>query len=324
MKKEIVILFLIAALTCALQSSVFSQEKLKIAVIPKSNTVVFWKAIHIGAKLGATALSGVELLWRSPVMENDIKQQISIVEECISEKVSGIVLAPLDNEALAKPVAKAMKNKIPVIIFDSELKGNPGKDFISFVGINNKKAGSLAGEELVASMSRRGKIVILRYKGNQSNISRREEGFLETISKYQNISVLDQSHYVSGTVDEVTAECMKMDDVLKDADGIFTSYEQSTLGMLGALRNLKIAGRVKFFGFDTPSMAIEALKNGEISGLIAQDPAQIGFHSVKAAVDYIRGEKVPHNIDVAVKIVTRDNINKPEIQQLLALPSLSE
>jgi ribose transport system substrate-binding protein len=323
MKKNIMHLSIVLILVFVLQSYMHSQEKLKIAVVPKSNVAIFWKSVHAGVKLGAFALGNVEVVWRAP-WEDVTLQQISIVEQCIAEGVSGIVLAPLEKDSLAVPVAKAAKKKIPVLIFDSALKGTAGKDFISIAGIDNKKAGNLAGEQLAKLLGGRGKVVMLRVMASQSNIINREEGFLETITKYKGIHLIEKNHYVTGTEEEAMNESMKMADKLREADGIFCSYEQSTLGMLLALRKLDLAGKVKFIGFDAPALAVEALKKGEISALVAQDPARMGFLCVKTIVDYIRGKKVPQIVDVPVQIITRDNLNNPEIQKLLALPNLTE
>jgi ribose transport system substrate-binding protein len=115
-----------------------------------------------------------------------------------------------------------------------------------------------------------------------------------------------------------------MTNKLKEADGIFCSYEQTTKAMLIALRKLGLSGKVKFIGFDTPVEAVKALKEGEISALVAQDPARMGYLSIKAMVDYLRGKKIDPMIDTGVQIVTRENINNPEIQKLLALPVIEE
>jgi ribose transport system substrate-binding protein len=323
MKKTCIRLLSVVILLSGLQLFLFPQEKLKIAVVPKSNKALFWKLTHSGAKLGAVASGGVEVVWKA-APEDVTLQQISVVEQCIAEGVSGIALAPLDNDSLAVPVAKATKKKIPVMIFDSPIKGTPGKDFISIAGIDNKKAGNLAGEQLAKLLGGRGKVIMLRAAASQSNIMDREKGFLETIAKYKDIRLIEKNHYVTGTEVEIMDESMKMSGKIREADGIFCSYEQSTLGMLYALRKLDFAGKVKFIGFDTPAPAIEALKKGEISALIAQDPARMGFLSVKTLVDYIRGKKVPPTVDVPVQIITRDNVNNPEIQKLFALPMMSE
>ncbi len=324
MKKKIIDFLFILILMSGIWTIVLPQEKIRIAIIPKSNSAIFWKSVHSGVKLGAVALGGVEVVWKAPLKDDDVAQQISIVEQCINDSMSGIALAPLDKEALAGPVAKAAKKKIPVLIFDSVLKGTPGKDFISIVGIDNKKAGGIAGEQLVKFLGGKGKVVMLRVKVGQSNITNREEGFLEAISKYKGIHLIEKNRYVSGTTEETLNECMKIADKLKEADGIFCSYEQSTMGMLLALRKLNLTSKVKFVGFDSPAPAVEALKNGEISALVTQDPARMGYFCVKTIVDYIRGKKVPSKIDIDVCVITRDNLDDPDIQKVIALPSMSD
>ena len=307
-----------------LSSFVIAQEKLKIAVIPKSNTAIFWKSVHQGSKLGAVASGVIELLWRAPSKDDDLQEQISLVDQSVNEGVSGIALAPMDKDALAGAVAKAAKKKIPVLIFDSALRGTPGKDFFTVVGIDNKKGGNIAGEEMAKLLAGRGKVVLLRVKVGNPNIMSREDGFLETMAKYKEIQVIEKNRYVSGTAEEAAAECMKMAEKLSEADGVFCSYEQSTIGMCLALRSLNLAGKVKFVGFDTPALALEALKKNEISALVAQDPAQMGFLCVKTVVDRVHGKKIPVKINIDVLVITRDNLNDPNIQKLLALPSMTE
>ncbi len=324
MKKRIVVLLSYLFFISGLWTFVFPQEKLEIAVVPKSNSAIFWKSVHAGVRLGAVALGGVDVLWSAPSRDDDLAQQISLVEQCISDGVSGIALAPLDKEALTASVAKAAKKKIPVLIFDSALKGTPGKDFISIVGIDNRKAGKIAGEQLMKLLGGKGKVVMLRVVVGQSNITNREEGFLDAIAKYKGIRLIEKNLFVSGTAEETMNKCMMIADKLKEADGIFCSYEQSTMGMLFALRNLNLAGKVKFIGFDIPAPAVEALKKGEITALVTQDPTRMGYYSVKTIVDYIRGKKVPSKIDIDVRVITNDNLNEPDIQKLIALPSVSE
>jgi ribose transport system substrate-binding protein len=307
-----------------LWTSGVSQEKLKIVFIPKGNTSVFWKSIHTGAKIGAMAAASVEIVWKFPVTENDKAQQISIVEQCIADGVSGIVLSPISYDALSEPVSKAMKKKIPVLIFDSALKGKPGKDFISFVGTDNMRAGNLAGEKLAKLLNGKGKVVLLRYVKGQASTTEREEGFLEAIAKHENIRMIVKDSYAGATVDEAKKASRNLLSQLKEADGIFCPNELSTIGMLLTLRDANLTGKVKFVGFDTPAPSVEALKKGEVSALIAQDPARMGYLSVKTIVDYIRGKKIDPTIDTGVRVVTRENLNDPDIQKLLTLPSMSE
>jgi len=318
MKRTIIQFLSAIILVSGLWTFVIPQEKLRIAVVPKNKIGVFWKSVLVGAKLGSVALGNVEVVWKVPQEENTLSQ-IFVVEQCIAEGVSGIILAPLEKDSLAVPVAKAMKKKIPVVIFDSKLKGTAGKDYISFVGIDNKKAGALAADQLAKLLGGKGKVVMLRVAANQTSISDREKGFLELIAKYKGIQI-EKGLYAGVTVDDAVNESIKMTNKLEEADGVFCSYEQTTKAMLIALRKLGLAGKVKFIGFDAPVEAVNALKKGEISALIAQDPARMGYLSIKAMVDYLRGKKIDPMVDTGVRIVTRENINSTEIQKLLALP----
>ena len=119
---------------------------LTIAVIPKGTSHVFWQSIHAGAEKAAQEL-GATIIWRGPLREDDRDAQVSEVEGFVSRGVSGIVLAPLDEAALASPVAEATRRGIPVVVIDSGLKG---RDFVSFVATDNRKGGRLAGEHLAA------------------------------------------------------------------------------------------------------------------------------------------------------------------------------
>src|SRR5260370_26205220 len=102
---------------------------LTIAVVPKGTSHVFWQSIHAGAAQAAKEV-GVTIVWRGPLREDERESQIAEVERFVTSGVSGIVLAPLDDVALAQPVADAKRNNIPVVVIDSGLKGS---DYVSFV-----------------------------------------------------------------------------------------------------------------------------------------------------------------------------------------------
>ena len=114
-----------------------------IAVIPKGTTHEFWKAIHAGAVKAEQELSGpdlqVSITWKGPLREDDREQQIQVVEGFLSQGVNGIVLAPLDNRALVRPVEEAAGAGIPTVIIDSALDSSK---IISFVATDNLKGGS--------------------------------------------------------------------------------------------------------------------------------------------------------------------------------------
>jgi ribose transport system substrate-binding protein len=319
MKKTMIIVLLTATLANLSQLGLTQNAKLKIAVIPKGTTHLFWKSVEAGARKAEAEL-GVEIIWKGPLKENDRAQQIAIVEQFVTEGVSGIVLAPLDDAALVRPVSAAAQKKIPVVIFDSALKGEPGRDFVSFVATNNKKGGSLGGEQLAKLLGGKGKVILLRYQIGSASTVEREAGFVEAIGKNPDVKIISDNRYAGATAGEAKNASMNMLDKIKEAGGIFCPNESSTFGMLLALRQTNLAGKIKFVGFDTSPPLIEAMEKGEIDALVAQDPTRMGYEGVKTIVEHIRGKQVPAVIDTGVRLITRDNLNTPEIKKLLGRP----
>ena len=150
-----------------------TEPQLEIAVIPKGTTHEFWKSIHAGAQQAATE-TGVEILWKGPQKEDDRAQQITVVEDFISRGVDGIVLAPLDDRALMRPVRDSVRENIPVVIIDSALQG---EDFISFIATDNYKGGVFAGERMGELLQGEGNILMIRYRAGSASTTKREAGF---------------------------------------------------------------------------------------------------------------------------------------------------
>src|SRR5262249_31332962 len=140
-------------------------KRYSIAVIPKGTTHEFWKAIHAGAVKAEQELSGpdlqVSITWKGPLREDDREQQIQVVEGFLSQGVSGIVLAPLDNRALVRPVEEAAGAGIPTVIIDSALDSSK---IISFVATDNLKGGEIAADRMAELLHGKGKVLLLRYQ----------------------------------------------------------------------------------------------------------------------------------------------------------------
>jgi ribose transport system substrate-binding protein len=178
----------------------------------------------------------------------------------------------------------------------------------------------MAGEQLGKLLDGKGKVVLFRYKEICASTGQREAGFLEAIKIFPNIQVILDNRYSGTTISEAQSSALNVLDKLKEADGIFCSNEPSTLGVLLALRQNNLAGTKKLVGFDTSPALVEGLKRGEIQALVAQNPKKMGREAVQALVAKIKGETVPAVIDSGAAVVTKENLETPEIQALLVLP----
>lgn len=293
-----------------------TQPRYRIAVIPKGTTHVFWKSVERGATQAGEEL-GVETIWKGPLKENDRALQIQVVQQFISQGVDGIALAPLDLKALVGPVNAAREKGIPVVIFDSALDGRPGTDFVSFVATNNEQGGRLGGEHLARLLGGQGNVALLRYMVGSASTVNREKGFLGAIGQNPDISVIVENRYAGATAGEAKTQALNMLDQIRQADGVFCPNESSTMGMLLALQQEGLAGKIKFVGFDASPPLVKALTAGEIDALVVQNPRKMGYTAVDVLVRYLKGEQVEHNVDTGVVVVTRENMNDPDVKPLL-------
>jgi ribose transport system substrate-binding protein len=313
-------LLVLAFVSAACARSADGDGRLKVAVIPKGTTHVFWKAVERGVHDAESEL-GVEAVWKGPLTENDRAQQIQLVQQFTSQKVAGIALAPLDHAALAGPVAQARAAGIPVVVFDSALDGEAPRDFSSVVSTDNEKAGRLAGEALAERIApdpkAAARVVMLRYMVGSASTESREKGFLAAVRTRPTVEVLVENRYAGATAGEAKNEALNLADALAKATGVFCSNESSTMGMLLALRQLGLAGKVRFIGFDASPPLVEALKSGEIDALVVQDPRKMGALAVKTLVAAVHGEKVEPAIDTGATLVVKEDLAKEEVRRLL-------
>ena len=314
-----------ALLAAACGGSSGKPDAITVAVVPKGSTHEHWKRVHIGAVKAATELRArgvaVDVLWKGPMREDDREQQIQVVESFVSQGVKGIVLAPLDDRALIRPVEEAARANIPTVVFDSALATpNPS---VSYVSTDNGQGGRLAARRMGELLRGTGAVVMLRYQEGSAATEERERGFLDELAaKFPGIKVVSSNQYSGATRDTAkrASENLLNRFGAQQLDGIFTPNESSTAGMLLALQDAGKAGAITFVGFDYSASFIEPLKRGELKGFVAQNPVNMGYLSVKTMVDHIQGKPVPKTVDTGVLMVTLDNLQQPDVQSVINPP----
>src|SRR5688500_7231637 len=315
-------LALLLALTIA-ASSAPADKPWTVAVIPKGTTNEFWKAVNAGAfkardELRAKGVA-IDIIWKGPLKEDDREQQIQVVENLVSRRVSGIVLAPLDSRALVQPVAAAGQAKIPVVIMDSGLNSDR---YASFVATDNLKGGIMAGEHLAHLLGGKGNVILLRYQVGSASTEEREAGFLEALKKHPGIKIISSNQHAGPTRETAyQASQNLLNRHGREVDGVFCPAELPSGAMAMALRDIgRAGGKVKMVGFDAGSKSIEDLRNGDIQGLVVQDPLAIGYESVITMVKHLQGEKVERRVGTRVALITKENMDQPAMRELLYPP----
>ena len=294
-------------------------RKKVIAVIPKGTAHLFWVSVQAGALAAGRDLD-VDVLWNGPNQENEYSRQIQIVDSMIARSVDGIALAAAERTALVQAVDRAAAAGIPVTIFDS---GLDSENYMTFVATNNYEAGQLAARKLASLLGNRGKVAVVMHAPGSYSTMERERGFDDAMAKeFPDIRVVARQFGMSDRAKSVAAA----ENILTahpDLDGIFASTEPSSSGASLALKARGLAGKVKFVAFDTSDAMIEDIKTGVIHATVVQDPFRIGYEAVRTLVDKLHGKIPPKRIDLGGTVVSLENLQATEIQQLLR-PNLNK
>jgi ribose transport system substrate-binding protein len=290
-------------------------NRTRIAVVPKGTTHVFWQAVAAGARAGGER-RGLDVVWKGPLQEDDRAQQIQLVQQLVGEGIAGLALAPLDHTALVPAVAAARQRGVEVVIFDSDLDGVAGKDFASFVATDNQKAGELGGRHLAQLLGGKGKVVMLRYQTGSASTEARENGFLAA-ARAAGLEVLVDNRFAGGTVGEAKTTALNLADQLRQAQGVFCSNEPTTNGMLQALAQLGLLGKLQVVGFDSSPPIVAALRDGGLAAIVVQDPRRMGELAVQHLADAIGKRPVPPFVDTGAVLATKANMDEPAVKKLL-------
>lgn len=305
------IIFILLCFNCGNKNN--TSKKIQILVSPKGLVHSFWVTVKTGAETAAKE-NNVEIIWKGPSQETDIAGQIAIIEDYINKNVDAIVIAACDAKALIPVLQKAVDKKIPVITIDSGIDSDLA---LSFIATDNIEAAKKGAKKLAELINNEGDVALIPFVPGAATSTMREQGFKEGIKEYPKINLVaiqySQSEVATGMA--VTEDILTSQPNLK---GIFAANEAGAIGAAQAIKSKNKIGKIKLVGFDAAENEINELKAGIIDALVVQDPFKMGYLGVKYAVDALNGKNIPKRVDTGVYIITRENLNSPEIQKLLS------
>lgn len=289
------------------------QKQRRIAVIPKGTGSVFWQSVHAGAVAAGQAFHE-EVLWDGPPNETEYSRQLEIFDSMLNRHVDGIVVAADDRTTLNASLDRAARGNLPVVVFDS---GVDSTNYVSFVATNNFAAGQMAARKLAELLNGKGTIAVIAHAPGSASTGDRERGFKDVIAKdfpgiqivAEQYSMSDRAKGMSVTENILTAH--------PNLDGVFASSEPSSVGAAQALKSRGLNGKVKFVAFDSSEGLVADLNAGVIDALVAQDPFKIGYEGVRIVTEKLDGKTPDKKIDLSAQVITKADLDKPEIKQLL-------
>lgn len=253
-------------------------------------------AVEVGKKLG------VEVLCSAP-KEYNVKQQLKLFDEAINKGVRGIGIGPIDAPEMRDAISKAVRKGIKVICFDTDL---PGTGRACFIGTDNIKAGRMLGEIVAKTLNGKGRIIGTTANSAQLNLNQRIEGFKQIISKYPDIKLLDIE--ATGIVD-IDGRWKAIKQILQKHGSFdcFVTFDSSGWNFIPRIKS-ELGISPKAVIFDKSKPAIELLKKGELTAVVAQRPGLWGELVVRRLNDLMLGNKIPELEDTGTYEINKKNV----------------
>lgn len=291
-----------------------SREQVRIAVIPQTEGTTQWDPAHTGAEVAAHS-AGIFVYWNAPTREDDVEAQIALVNRVVDAHYQGLVLAPDQALSLITPVRRALAQGIPTVIIGSPLLIPAGGN-LSYILNNDEEGGRLAAERVAGLLNGRGTVALLGINSDVSGIMIRERAFEQTLARgHPGIRIVEKR---MGTFN-VPHEQQVAEDTLKanpDLDVIVALISTSIDGALFALNTTAESHSIRVIGFDDSGLP-PFDQNKSLDCVIQEDTRAMGQQAIEHIHARLHGQFVPPIIRIDPKIITRENIQTPEVRLML-------
>jgi ribose transport system substrate-binding protein len=289
-----------------------------IPIIVKDTTSYYWQIVTAGARKAGKDL-GVNVPELGTQSESDVKGQISILDDAVAEKAAAIVIAPIEFEALGKPIDGAAK-RAPIIGIDTPADS---KAFSSFLSTDEVAVGRIAADGLADAIKEKygkaeGDVAIVAPQPGGRAFDARSKGFKEQLAaKYPGLKIVADK----AAEDKAASGLSIMNDLIAgnpDLRGVFASTLVLTEGAGQSIADNKKADAIKLIGVDSDEKLVGFLKDGAIAGLVVQDLYRMGYDGIKTALAASKGEKVEAVVDTGANLITKANMGGEKQQALLS------
>jgi len=290
---------------------------LQLAVVPKAVGFAFWEQVRLGAECAAQKASGqVDVQWDGVTAETDVNGQVNLLQNFIQQGVDGLVYAATDAKVLSKVTQSAKQQGVTVVNIDSGTDPQPPD--VPVFATDNVAAAEKVPDLIAKELGEEGgEVAFIPFQQGTLTNEQREEGFKKGLEQHPELELVaeqsSQSDYNKAL--QVTEDILTANP---DLDAIFAANEPGVLGAAEAVRQAGKAGDVVIIGWDASPEEIKGVRDGVISALVVQNPFKMGYDGTNAAIDIIRNGAKVQSQDTGATIVTKDNLEDPQVQSVLS------
>ena len=289
-----------------------------IAVVIKATDSDFWQYLAVGANNYAKEHPEVRVTIYGAPSETDVDKQVSILENLVAKKVSGILVAASSSDAPAPVLGEAQKTGISVVTADNRVTGLDAPHLAT----DNLKAGGQAADKLVEVLKARGvplkgKVSLISAVAGIEVLSRRDEGFTKRLAEVAPDLKLLPTRYIDNDIQKAMSAMSDQTLANPDLVGVFADNNHSGDGVALAIRDANKGGKIAAIAFDSDPEEVHSLQDGLLDALVLQDPYGMGYKGVDDVVRQMKGEKLPAYTDTGAYLATKANMGDPKMKGLL-------
>jgi ribose transport system substrate-binding protein len=309
----------LAGLACVVAvcaTSCDSHPQVRIAVIPQTEGTIFWEAEHTGAEEAADP-AGIHIYWNAPTREDDVEAQIELVDRVVKNNYQGLVLAPDQALSLIMPVRRALAHGIPTVIIGSPLPIPAGGD-LSYILNDDEEGGRLAARRVATLLKGHGTVALLGINPDITSIMIRARAFEQfTAQNYPGISIVEKrmGSFNAPHEQQVAEEALRAHP---DLDAVVALMSTTVDGTLHALDTTPEGHRVRVIGFDLGGYPLYDGRQVNLDSAVQEDIRSMGQQAIDLIHARMLGQPVPATVHLHPKLITRDNMNSPEVRRMLS------
>lgn len=286
------------------EQAVSSGQKYKVAFIVKSlQSAFFINMTEAAEKCGQDYGDKVSVEIMAPQTPFNIEEQIQLVEQCITNKMDAIVIAPCDSEGIVPAIKKA--NAAGILVVTANTKANGG-DIVSYVGAQNYDVGYSLAMALFEKLGGQGKVILIEGKAGNSTSEERAEGFKAALKEYPGIELLSSqpADWDRASAMTVMENCLQTYD---EIDGVLTLTKDMGLGTIEAIKSAGRDKEIISMTFDVDDDVISALKSGDLYASGNQNEQSQAYIAIMTAVFALDGYKVDSSQIMPITVVTAED-----------------
>lgn len=295
-----------------------ADKPVSVSVVIKATDSDFWQYLAVGANNYAKDHPDVTVTVLGAPSETDVDKQVSILENLVAKKPTGILVTPSSSDAPAPVLKQASDAGISVVTADNRVTGYKAPHLAT----DNVKAGAQGADKLVdvlksRSVALKGKVAVISAVAGIEVLINRDKGFTQRLAEIAPDLKILPIRYVDNDIQKAMSASSDLMLANPDLLGFFGDNNHTGDGVALAIRDANKAGKVAAVAFDSDPEEVNSLKDGMLDALILQDPYGMGYKGVDYVVRQARGEKLPEYTDTGAFLATKDNMNDPKMKGLL-------